>query len=141
MRISYFRLDAHYEKHFSGYYFFYFVIYQLLFSSKRANKAVIAHVTASTADTLSITHAAGVTQIHKNPQRVILFDFGTYDSLEKLGLTSHVVGLPKSIPSYIKGKVSSSMTEVGGMKDPDLNAIALLQPDLIIITGRPRQFI
>ncbi|TBM20355.1 iron ABC transporter substrate-binding protein [Hafnia alvei] len=104
--------------------------------AKEPTKAVIAHVTASTADTLSITHAAGVTQIHKNPQRVILFDFGTYDSLEKLGLTSHVVGLPKSIPSYIKGKVSSSMTEVGGMKDPDLNAIALLQPDLIIITGR-----
>lgn len=105
-------------------------------AAKEPTKAVIAHVTASTADTLSITHAAGVTQIHKNPQRVILFDFGTYDSLEKLGLASHVVGLPKSIPSYIKGKVSPSIADVGGMKDPDLNAITLLQPDLIIITGR-----
>lgn len=33
--------------------------------AKEPTKAVIAHVTASTADTLSITHAAGVTQIHK----------------------------------------------------------------------------
>ena len=105
-------------------------------AAKEPTKAVIAHVTTSTADTLSIKHAAGVTQIHKNPQRVILFDFGTYDSLEKLGLASHVVGLPKSIPSYIKGKVSPSIADVGGMKDPDLNAITLLQPDLIIITGR-----
>jgi len=105
-------------------------------AAKEPTKAVSAHVTASTADTLSITHAAGVTQIHKNPQRVILFDFGTYDSLEKLGLASHVVGLPKSIPNYIESKVSPSMTEVGGMKDPDLKAITLLQPDLIMITGR-----
>lgn len=104
--------------------------------AKEPEKSVIAHVTSSTADTLSITHAAGVTKVHKNPQRVVIFDFGTYDSLDKLGLTSRVVGLPKSIPSYIKDKVSPAVSVVGGMKEPDLKAIQLLQPDLIIITGR-----
>lgn len=59
------------------------------------------------------------------------------DTLDKLGLSDRVVGLPKqTLPSYLKKYKDSKYESVGGLKEPDFEKIAELDPDLIIIEGR-----
>ncbi|MBJ2110104.1 siderophore ABC transporter substrate-binding protein [Proteus terrae] len=88
-------------------------------------------------DKMVIKHLLGETSVTKNPSKVVLFDFGLYDSLVQLGLADKVVGLPLgNAPAYIKGSIASNVANVGGMKSPDLEKLAEIKPDLIIITGR-----
>ncbi|MEQ4922925.1 siderophore ABC transporter substrate-binding protein [Proteus hauseri] len=88
-------------------------------------------------DKVVIKHLLGETAVNKNPSKVVLFDFGLYDTLVQLGLADKVIGLPLgNAPAYIKGSIASNVTNVGGMKAPDLEKLAEIKPDLIIITGR-----
>lgn len=88
-------------------------------------------------DKVVIKHLLGETAVSKNPSKVVLFDFGLYDSLVALGLADKVVGLPLgNAPEYIKGRIANDVANVGGMKAPDFEKLAELKPDLIIITGR-----
>ncbi len=94
-------------------------------------------ITAQTAEKVTIKHLSGETEVTKKPQKVVLFDFGVYDSMQKLGLGDKVVALPTAnAPAYIKGDIPASMENAGGMKQPDLAQIEQLKPDLIVITGR-----
>lgn len=94
-------------------------------------------VISQQSDKMVIKHQLGETTVAKNPSKVVLFDFGLYDSLVQLGLADKVVGLPLgNAPAYIKGSIASNVANVGGMKAPDLEKLAEIKPDLIIITGR-----
>ncbi|CDG22197.1 conserved exported protein of unknown function [Xenorhabdus poinarii G6] len=94
-------------------------------------------ITAQSSDYITVKHFSGETQVKKNPQRVVLFDFGTYDSMAKLGLSDRVIALPISnLPEYLRHNVSVSMLDAGGMKTPNLEKLAEIKPDLIVITGR-----
>lgn len=105
--------------------------------SQDAAKFQQASITATNSDSLTIVHASGTTEVKTNPQRVVLFDFGTYDSLLQLGLNERVVALPgANVPDYLKQHVPANMADAGGMKTPDVALITSLKPDLIIITGR-----
>ena len=37
-------------------------------------------------ETLVVTHESGETTVNKNPKRVVVFDYGILDSLDKLGV-------------------------------------------------------
>ncbi|MCC8378829.1 siderophore ABC transporter substrate-binding protein [Xenorhabdus sp. PB30.3] len=98
-------------------------------------------VITQSGDYLTVKHHSGETKVKKNPQRVVLFDFGTYDSMAKLGLSERVIALPKeSLPEYVSSHVSEKMNDAGGMKSPDLEKLAEIKPDLIVITGRQDDF-
>ncbi|MBD2811369.1 siderophore ABC transporter substrate-binding protein [Xenorhabdus sp. Vera] len=98
-------------------------------------------VTAKSGDYVTVKHLSGETKVKKNPQRVVLFDFGTYDSMAKLGLSERVIALPiGSLPEYVRSNLSESMNNAGGMKEPDLEKLAEIKPDLIVITGRQGSF-
>lgn len=87
-------------------------------------------------NTVKVDHPQGTTEVHKNPNNVVTFDFGTLDTLDALGVTS-VRALPtKSIPAYLSKYANDSIINAGNMKQPDLEAIKPLNPELIIITGR-----
>ena len=48
-----------------------------------------------------------------------------------------VVGLPKkSVPEYLSKYKGDAYTDLGGLKEPDFEAINEVKPDLIIISGR-----
>ncbi|QTL39024.1 siderophore ABC transporter substrate-binding protein [Xenorhabdus budapestensis] len=90
---------------------------------------------------VTIKHLSGETKVKKSPERVVLFDFGTYDSMAKLGLAERVIALPEeSLPEYVRSSISENMYDAGGMKSPDLERMAEIKPDLIVITGRQRSF-
>ncbi|QQE74748.1 siderophore ABC transporter substrate-binding protein [Brevibacillus composti] len=91
--------------------------------------------TPAAAEELTIKHELGETKVKKNPQKVVVFDFGTLDTLEKLGV--EVAALPKtSIPKYLEKFKDDKYANVGSLKEPDFEKINEIKPDLIIISGR-----
>ncbi len=86
---------------------------------------------------ITVTHELGETTFDKNPEKVVVFDFGILDSMEKLGIEA-VAGVPQAnIPSYLEKYADAEKYEnVGTLKEADFEAIHAMDPDLIIISGR-----
>lgn len=112
------------------------------------NNVAANNVPATTAPTtepaaepaeLTFKHALGETTIKSNPQKVVVFDYGTLDTLDKLGV--EVAALPQSnVPSYLSKYNDDKYENVGSLQEPDLEKINSLSPDLIIISGRQNAF-
>lgn len=84
---------------------------------------------------VTITHKYGKVTIEKNPEKVVVFDFGVLDTLDTLGV--EVVGLPQAIvPKTLEKYAGSDYTNVGSLKEPDFEALHELQPDVIFISSR-----
>nr|WP_263323675.1 siderophore ABC transporter substrate-binding protein [Neobacillus sp. Marseille-Q6967] len=84
---------------------------------------------------LTIEHKLGEAVIKKNPEKVVVFDFGILDSLDKLGV--EVSGVPQmAIPAYLEKYAGEDYTNVGSLKEPDFEAIHAMQPDVIFISTR-----
>lgn len=76
-------------------------------------------------------------KVPKNPKKVVVFNFGMLDTMDELGLQDHVAGLPKqSIPKYLSSYKSDKYANTGGLKEPDFEKVADIDPDLIIIAHR-----
>ncbi|EOW9529351.1 siderophore ABC transporter substrate-binding protein [Bacillus cytotoxicus] len=89
----------------------------------------------SKAKEMTIKHKLGETKVKTNPKKVVVFDFGSLDTLDKLGVD--VAGVPqKNVPSYLSKYKDKKYTNVGGLKEPDFEKINEMNPDLIIISGR-----
>lgn len=85
---------------------------------------------------LTIRHELGETPVKKNPENVVVFDFGVLDSLDKLGV-EEVAGIAKdSLPPYLSKYEDEQFENIGSLKEPDFEKIAEIGPDLIIISGR-----
>lgn len=87
--------------------------------------------------TVAVTDANGEkVELNKNPERVVVFDYGVTDILKNLGVD--IIGLPKSgtLPEILSVYADDKYTNVGDLKEPDFEAIEALNPDLIIIGGR-----
>jgi iron complex transport system substrate-binding protein len=84
---------------------------------------------------VKITHKYGEVTIEKNPEKVVVFDFGVLDTLDTLGV--EITGLPQAIvPKTLEKYAGSEYTNVGSLKEPDFEALHELQPDVIFISGR-----
>jgi len=88
-------------------------------------------------ETVTVEHELGTTEVPKNPENVVVFDFGILDTLDQLGIPVSGVVQSSTIPSYLEEEYSSDeYTNIGALKEPDFEAIANEDPDLIIISGR-----
>lgn len=86
-------------------------------------------------EVVTVQDENGTIEVSKNPERVVTFDYGTLDILDNMGVD--VIGLPKkSVPEYLSKYKDDAYGDVGGLKEPDFEAINELNPDLIIISGR-----
>ncbi|TPE70630.1 siderophore ABC transporter substrate-binding protein [Halalkalibacterium halodurans] len=84
---------------------------------------------------VTVQHDLGEAVIPKNPETVVVFDFGTLDSLDRLGV--EVAGVPQAnVPAYLSQYEEETYANVGTLFEPDFETIYDLQPDLIIISGR-----
>src|SRR5690625_3377325 len=88
------------------------------------------------ADTVVVEHELGTTEVAKNPEKVVVFDFGSLDTLDKLGIEIDGVPQAGNIPAYLEKYESEEYENVGSLKEPDFEKIAEIDPDLIIISGR-----
>jgi iron complex transport system substrate-binding protein len=81
-----------------------------------------------------VEHHQGSTEVPGEPQRVVVLDTGELDSATTLGFTpvGGVTALPElPVLEYLQDEVPD-MEIVGTIEEPDLEAVAALQPDLIL---------
>ncbi len=90
---------------------------------------------ADGADTVEITDSHGTVTVPVNPEVVVSLDNRTFETLEDWGIV--LAAAPKSlIPDDISYATDDSIQDVGTHNDPDLEAIAAVDPDLVIVGQR-----
>ncbi|WP_250277873.1 siderophore ABC transporter substrate-binding protein [[Clostridium] colinum] len=85
-----------------------------------------------------ISHSKGETKVKTNPQKVVVFDMATLDTMNKLGVEADFALPLKNVPSYLTGYENS--INAGSLKEPDLEGIYTFKPDVIFISGRQADF-
>ena len=107
-----------------------FIVGGTLFFKPKENKKE----EASNVD-IKITHKLGEATLKKNPKKVVVFDYGTLDSLDKMGI--EIKGLPKSnIPSYLSKYKDDKYVDVGTLFEPNFEKLNEIKPDVIFISAR-----
>ena len=84
--------------------------------------------------TRSVPHAMGTAQVGVDAQRVVVLDTGELDSVLALGVTpvGTVSADEATGPQSYLGQQAAQIGQVGTIQSPNLEAIAALQPDLIL---------
>ncbi|WP_312650982.1 siderophore ABC transporter substrate-binding protein [Proteiniclasticum sp.] len=92
--------------------------------------------TSEESGNMTITHELGEVTLEKNPETVVVFDYGLLDIMDNLGI--EVSGLPMgNIPSFLeKYNDEAVYKNVGTLKEPDFEAVFEMEPDVIFISGR-----
>lgn len=91
--------------------------------------------TSAPSEELTIKHQLGEVKVQTNPEKVLVFDYGVLDSLDKLGV--EVTGVVQgTLPKYLQKHKDSKYQNVGTLQEPDYEKIASMEPDLIVISGR-----
>lgn len=89
----------------------------------------------NSSETVTISHEFDEVEVQKNPEKVVVFDFGVLDTLDHFGID--IVGLPQmGVPSYLNKYTSDEYENLGSLKEPDFEKIDQIRPDLIIISTR-----
>ncbi|HET6392324.1 MAG TPA: iron-siderophore ABC transporter substrate-binding protein [Blastococcus sp.] len=82
----------------------------------------------------TVEHAMGSTEIPERPERVVVLDTGELDTALALGVVpvgAVTTGASDDFLSYLADD-AADVEPVGTVAEPDLEAIAALQPDLIL---------
>jgi iron complex transport system substrate-binding protein len=87
---------------------------------------------------ITVEHELGETTVPVNPETVAVFDFGTLDTLNNLGVEVDALPLA-NVPGYLEQFASEDYVNAGTLFEPDFEALANLDPDLIIISGRTQE--
>ncbi|MEZ0480055.1 siderophore ABC transporter substrate-binding protein [Planococcus sp. SSTMD024] len=106
-------------------------------AEEEATDSQTADAQTTETETMTVTHELGETEVTKNPEKVVVFDFGILDTLDQLGVES-VAGVAQgNIPTYLEQYEDTEKYEnIGTLKEADFEAIHAMDPDLIIISGR-----
>ncbi|MFP4634456.1 MAG: ABC transporter substrate-binding protein [Nitriliruptoraceae bacterium] len=86
------------------------------------------------AETRTVTHDQGETEVPAEPERVVTLDSPHLDAALALGVTpvgSTAVFADEGLPSYLDDR-TGEVEVVGTIEEPDLEAVAALEPDLIL---------
>lgn len=80
-------------------------------------------------------------EVTKNPEKVAIFDLGVASTFQALDVQENIAGLPKgegdtSLSDELAEFDSDEYANLGGLKSPDFEEMARIQPDLIMISGR-----
>ena len=95
----------------------------------------------STPTEVTIKSSLDEVKLSKVPEKIVTFDLGAADTIRALGFEKNIVGMPtKTVPAYLKD-LAGNVNNVGSMVEPDLEAIAALEPDLIIASPRTQKFV
>ena len=74
-------------------------------------------------------------EVEANPASVVTFDIATLDTLDAIGAGEAVVGIPDAVlPDYLSEY--ADLPKVGTLFEPDFEAVAELEPELIVTAAR-----
>ncbi|MGX6977780.1 siderophore ABC transporter substrate-binding protein [Vagococcus elongatus] len=108
--------------------------------TEKSSDTHIADSEKSENKTITITDSENEdVEVPVNPKKVIVFDIGALDTIDSLGKETDVIAVPtESLPKYLNKY--ADLESAGGIKEPDIEKINQMQPDLIIISGRQQEF-
>ena len=87
------------------------------------------------AEEITVQHLHGEASVPADPETVVVFDLASLDTLDALGVeVDGVPGGPK--PGHLARYEGDEFAKVGTVFEPDYEAVAALEPDLIIVGGR-----
>jgi iron complex transport system substrate-binding protein len=80
-------------------------------------------------------------KFEKMPEKIAVFDYGFLDTLDALGVKG-IEGVAKdnTLPAHLEKYSGDEYKSVGGLKEPLLEDIAEMAPDVIFISGRQSAF-
>lgn len=80
-------------------------------------------------------------KFEKMPEKIAVFDYGFLDTLDALGVEG-IEGVAKdnTLPAHLEKYSGDEYKSVGGLKEPLLEDIAEMAPDVIFISGRQSAF-
>jgi iron complex transport system substrate-binding protein len=105
-----------------------------LFAALAFATAALLSGTAVAAD-IVIKHKQGETTLAAKPEKVLVFDLASLDTLGALGV--EVTGVPGGVkPDSLKGYNDDKYVKIGTLFEPDYEAVNAAEPDLIIVAGR-----
>lgn len=101
--------------------------------SEKEKENSTAPVVAENSKEIEIQHVWGETKVPETPSNVVALDFFIVDMLVSLGISpTGIAGTGDTrVPTYIEDQVSQ-FTDVGERKEPNLEVIKSINPDLII---------
>lgn len=104
-------------------------------ASAPSESAVSPSPSSSAPAEVTIAHPLGTATVTTNPAKVVVFDYGTLDTLDKLGI--EVAALPKAtLPSYLSKYKDAKYEDAGSLFEPDFEKLNKLKPDVIFIGAR-----
>lgn len=82
-----------------------------------------------------MSHQQGETEVPVDPQRIAVLDLGALDTVDALG--GEVVALPKKgLPKSLEKYQGEDYTDLGTVKEIDVEALNEADPDVILVGGR-----
>jgi iron complex transport system substrate-binding protein len=102
--------------------------------ASEAGSGAQASASADAAFPRTVGHAMGETEIPERPERVVVLDTGELDTALSLGVTpvgAVTTAVSDDFLSYLAER-AAGVEVVGTIAEPNLEAIAALQPDLIL---------
>ena len=90
---------------------------------------------------IEVKHDMGTARLPGRPTRVVLFDFGVLDTLDRLAPQGVSYAIPKQVvPGYLSRFKAADVMDAGGMKEPNLEKIYEFGPDVIFISARQTDY-
>jgi len=80
-------------------------------------------------------------EVPTNPEKAVVFDYGTLDTMKELGLEDKVKAVPKgegnrSLPDFLSDFKDEKYLNTGSLKEVNFDKVAEAKPDVIYISGR-----
>lgn len=94
-------------------------------------------VVTETVKKITIQHEQGTTEVPVNPQKVVVLNPATLDTIDALGIK--ITAVPQtdaSLPPFLQKYESKDYLNAGGLFEPNYEELSNLKPDLIIAGGR-----
>lgn len=111
-------------------------------SEKTDNTVIVTEVDEAKPETIQITtlnvnkEEVEIT-VPYDPQRIAILDLAALDIIDNLGMGDRVVGMADTSIDYLSTYAENSeLTNLGTIKEADLEAVMECEPDVIFIGGR-----
>ncbi|HCR62851.1 MAG: siderophore ABC transporter substrate-binding protein [Serratia liquefaciens] len=87
--------------------------------------------------TVNFQHLNGTTEVKKHPQRVVVLDYASLETLQLLGVEPLALpGNRTMLPDSLKQYQNAKYLNAGTLFEPDMATLRAAKPDLILIAGR-----
>lgn len=89
-----------------------------------------------TITSLNANKEAAELEVPYDPQRIAILDMASLDILDALGVGDRVVGTASTSLEYLQDYIRDDISNLGTIKEADLEAVMACEPDVIFIGGR-----